>query len=324
MANKIKVGIIGGAGYTGGELLRLLVHHPHVQLAFATSRSQAGKNIQEVHPDLWGSGDLQFSLAPTTEVEVLFLCLPHKESLPWLKENPISDKTKIIDLGNDFRLDGVLDKRHFVYGMPELYKEQIKKADAIANCGCFAAALQYGLLPLARHSLLNKVYSTGITGSTGAGVKPSPTTHYSWRNNNISAYKTLTHQHIDEIQLHLKKMNENPIAINFVPWRGDFARGIFISSTLEIDKPLDELYHLYEAFYAGSPFVQISKKPIHMKQIVNTNHCVLQLEKKGKTLVVHSALDNLLKGASGQAVQNMNLMMGWDETAGLILKPSAY
>ncbi len=324
MKAKIKVGIVGGTGYTGGELIRLLLHHPQTELIFATSRNHAGKKISALHTDLIGDTELCFSNEIKEEVDLLFLCLPHRQSRPWLEQHEISLSVKIIDMGNDFRLDGHFGERNFVYGMSEIYKEDIKKANEIANCGCFASGLQYGLLPLAKHQLLTEVFSTGITGSTGAGVTPKPTTHYSWRNNNVSAYKTLTHQHIDEIALNLKQLNQTEVSVHFVPWRGDFPRGIFVSSTLRCDWSLDRLITLFEDFYQTAPFVQISTEPIHMKQVVNTNKCVIQLEKNKDMLVVHTAVDNLLKGASGQAIQNMNLMFGWEETTGLNLKPLAY
>lgn len=323
MKPKIKAGIIGGTGYTGGELIRLLLNHSEVELIFATSRKSAGKKIAELHPDLLGETDLKFT-EDHTKSDVLFLCLPHKESKSWLANNKVNAQTKIIDLGNDFRINNVFGKRDFIYGMPEINKEKIKNTDSVANCGCFASAIQYGLLPLAQIQKLDKVYSTGITGSTGAGVKAQPTTHFSWRSSNVSAYKTLTHQHLEEINTTLEPRNKSAVSIHFVPWRGGFSRGIFISSTLECAESLEYLNSLYEDYYADAPFVHISKNPIHLKQVVNTNKCVIQLEKKGDTLVVHSAIDNLLKGASGQAIQNMNLMFGFPETLGLKLKPLAY
>lgn len=323
MSSKITAGIVGGTGYTGGELIRLLLYHPFVDLEFVTSRSRAGQRIDTVHPDLLGDTALVFT-EKIAATDVLFLCLPHKESRPWLEQNPVPLQTKIIDMGNDFRLEGKFGERNFVYGMAEIYREDIRQANEVANCGCFASSLQYGLLPLAKHRLLEEVYVTGITGSTGAGVKPSATTHYSWRNNNISAYKTLTHQHVGEISLNLKKLNSADVKIHFVPWRGDFARGIFTSSVLRSDKSLEALYDIFEAFYKEAPFVCVSRQPISMKQVVNTNKCVIHLEKNKDMLVVHTALDNLLKGASGQAVQNMNLLFGFEETTGLNLKPTAY
>lgn len=323
MDKKIKVGIVGGTGYTGGELIRLLLHHPYAELSFATSRTHAGKAISDLHPDLLGETALKF-IDGIEDCDLLFLCLPHKVSKPWLEEHQIPSETKIIDLGNDFRLDGHFKDRNFVYGLLEVHKEAIKNSNAVANSGCFASGIQYALLPLAAHKKLDRVFATGITGSTGAGVTPRPTTHYSWRNNNVSAYKTLTHQHIDEIKLTLEKFNEKEVEVNFVPWRGDFPRGIFISSTLDCKEDLEEVYGWFEDFYKDEAFVKVSRNPISLKQIVNTNNCVLHLEKNGDLLVVHSAIDNLLKGASGQAIQNMNLMFGWDEKTGLNLKAMAY
>ena len=328
--NNIKAGIVGGAGYTGGELIRLLVHHPQVEIAFINSRSNAGKKVSSVHQDLLGETDLQFSSDLSDAIDVLFLCVGHGEAKKFLEQNTIADGIKIIDLSQDFRLlnNGALptyNNKPFVYGLPELNKEQIRSAQYIANPGCFATGLQLGLLPLAKAGLLTDVYTTGITGSTGAGQSPSATTHFSWRANNIQAYKTLTHQHLGEIGQSLLQLQPSPaIEISFVPWRGDFTRGIFISSQIDCDKKLDELVALYEDFYTDHPFTILSQEAIFLKQVVNTNKCVLQLEKVGTKLVVHSAIDNLLKGASGQAVQNMNLLFGLDECAGLHLKANYF
>ncbi|MDV3957084.1 N-acetyl-gamma-glutamyl-phosphate reductase [Elizabethkingia anophelis] len=323
MENKIKAGIVGGTGYTGGELIRLLLNHPYAELAFALSRNAAGKKIYSVHQDLLGETEMEFS-SELQAADILFLCLPHKESQPWLENNKISPETKIIDLGNDFRLEGEFQNKNFVYGLPEFQKEKIKGANEVANPGCFASAIQYALLPLANKKLLNQVFVTGVTGSTGAGVKLQDTTHFSWRNNNISAYKTLSHQHLDEIKQTLESENKNSVGVHFVPWRGDWPRGIFLSATVECDHSLEELYQAYEEFYKNEPFVWVSREAINMKQVVNTNKCAIQLEKQDNMLVVHSAIDNLLKGASGQAIQNMNLMFGFEEQAGLKLKPLAY
>ncbi|WP_407510312.1 N-acetyl-gamma-glutamyl-phosphate reductase [Elizabethkingia anophelis] len=323
MENKIKAGIVGGTGYTGGELIRLLLNHPYAELVFALSRNAAGKKIYSVHQDLLGETEMEFS-SELQAVDILFLCLPHKESQPWLENNKISPETKIIDLGNDFRLEGEFQNKNFVYGLPEFQKEKIKGANEVANPGCFASAIQYALLPLANKKLLNQVFVTGVTGSTGAGVKLQDTTHFSWRNNNISAYKTLFHQHLDEIKQTLESENKNTVGVHFVPWRGDWPRGIFVSATVECDHSLEELYQAYEEFYKNEPFVWVSREAINMKQVVNTNKCAIQLEKQDNMLVVHSAIDNLLKGASGQAIQNMNLMFGFEEQAGLKLKPLAY
>ena len=324
---KIKAGIIGGAGYTGGELIRLLIHHSGVSVSFIHSRSNAGKPVHSVHQDLLGDTELKFSGELNDDVDVVFLCLGHGESKKFLAENKIADKVKVIDLANDFRLSesSKLDSRNFIYGLPELNREQIKKANNVANPGCFATTIQLGLLPLAKAGLLKDVYTTGITGSTGAGQSLSATSHFSWRENNIQAYKTLTHQHLGEIGESLKQLQPaGDIHVNFVPWRGDFTRGIFVSSQVRCDESLIELNKIYEDFYAGHLFTHITKEPLFLKQVVNTNKCIIQLEKVGSMLVVHSVTDNLLKGASGQAVQNMNLMFGLDETAGLNLKANYF
>ncbi len=324
---KVKAGIIGGAGYTGGELIRLLLNHPGVETSFIHSRSNAGKPVHTVHQDLIGETALLFTGDLSNDIDVLFLCLGHGESRKFLTENKIADKIKVIDLANDFRLSAQssIGNRQFVYGLPELNKEKIITAKNIANPGCFATAIQVGLLPLAKAGLLKDVYTTGITGSTGAGQSLSATSHFSWRTNNIQAYKTLTHQHLGEIGESLTQLQPAGIVeVNFVPWRGDFARGIFISSTVNCDLSLIELNVLFSEFYADHPFTTVSKDPIFLKQVVNTNKAVIQLEKAGSKLVVHSAIDNLLKGASGQAVQNMNLLFGFDEETGLKLKANYF
>jgi len=325
MANKIKAGIIGGAGYTGGETLRLLLNHPGVELVFVHSRSNAGNPLSSVHPDLLGETDVKFTGTLDHDVDVLFLCLGHGESKKFLQENKIPKKTKVIDLSQDFRLGESTDGRSFVYGLPELNREEIKGASDIANPGCFATALQLGVLPLAKAGLLTEVHSTGITGSTGAGQKLQDTTHFTWRANNISAYKTLTHQHLKEISRSIKQLQPTySSAFNFVPWRGDFTRGIFVSTVIETDLSLEKIIELYATFYKGHPFTSVSTETVDLKRVVNTNKCLIGLEKEGNKLVVHSAIDNLLKGASGQAVQNMNLMFGLDETLGLKLKSIAF
>ena len=328
---KIKAGIIGGAGYTGGELIRLLIHHPDVSVSFIHSRSNAGKPVHTIHQDLIGETGLQFTDDNTSlgdgGIDVLFLCLGHGESKKFLEENKIADKTKIIDLANDFRLiqNSKHETRNFIYGLPELNREKIKTAQNIANPGCFATAIQLGLLPLAKKGLLKDIYTTGITGSTGAGQSLSTTSHFSWRSNNIQAYKTLTHQHLGEIgESLLQLQSKGGVDLSFVPWRGDFTRGIFISSQIKSDKSLEELTNIFEDFYKDHPFTQISRDAIFMKQVVNTNKAVIQLEKTENKLVIHSAIDNLLKGASGQAVQNMNLVFGFDETTGLKLKANYF
>ena len=337
----IKVGIIGAAGYTGGELIRLLINHPAVDLRLIHSKSSAGKPLYSVHQDLLGETDLMFTsdvtaLTKKTELDLLFLCLGHGESKKFLDENHLDEKIKLIDLANDFRLaqNASFNKRDFIYGLPELNKTAIIAASNIANPGCFATAIQLGLLPLAKAGLLKDVYTTGITGSTGAGQGLAATSHFSWRANNIQAYKTLTHQHLAEINQSLQQLQpveqsseEKDIesgSLNFVPWRGDFTRGIFISSQLHCTEDLHDIEKLFADFYAGQPFTHISKEPIFLKQVVNSNKCIIQLEKLGTMLVVHCIVDNLLKGASGQAVQNMNLMFGLDESIGLKLKATAF
>lgn len=326
-SRKGAIGIIGGAGYTGGELIRLLIHHPDVAVSFIHSRSNAGKPVHTVHQDLIGEADLKFTDKLNDEIDVLFLCLGHGESRKFLSENKIADKIKVIDLANDFRLSAKseIGNRKFVYGLPEINKDKIRSAHNIANPGCFATTIQLGLLPLAKEGLLKEVYTTGITGSTGAGQSLTATSHFSWRANNVQAYKTLTHQHLDEIGESLLQLQpKGKIDLNFVPWRGDFTRGIFVSSTVHCDLSIEELNKLYTDFYKAQPFTHVSKDSIFLKQVVNTNKTVIQLEKAGSKLVVHSALDNLLKGASGQAVQNMNLMLGLNETAGLKLKANYF
>jgi N-acetyl-gamma-glutamyl-phosphate reductase len=332
--HKIKAGIIGGAGYTGGELIRLLINHPNAEISFIDSKSNAGKYIYKVHQDLAGETDLKFGNyfnSPLTDesitIDVLFLCTGHGEARKFLEENNIDEHVKIIDLSNDFRLQQTAKHktRNFAYGLPELNNQQIVSAHNIANPGCFATAIQLGLLPLAKAGLLDEIYTTGITGSTGAGQSLTDTSHFSWRVNNVQAYKTLTHQHLGEIRESLLKLQPNSnLSLNFIPWRGDFTRGIFISSVINCEKSIEELQQLYRDFYASHTFTIVSDDTIFLKQVVNTNKCMIQLEKVDSKLVIHSALDNLLKGASGQAVQNMNLMFGIDETAGLKLKGSYF
>jgi N-acetyl-gamma-glutamyl-phosphate reductase len=327
---KIRTGIVGGAGYTGGELIRLLLNHPLTEIVFVNSKSNSDKYLYEVHRDLVGETNQKFTSELSGQIDVLFLCVGHGEAKKFLQENKIDGKIRIIDLSQDFRLaqSQKPEARSFIYGLPELNKSKIKSARYIANPGCFATAIQLGLLPLAKAGLLTEVYTTGITGSTGAGQGLADTSHFSWRANNIQAYKTLTHQHVKEIEQSLKqvapKKQSTGQLVNFIPWRGDFTRGIFVSSTLHFEQPLKQMVALYEDFYAGHPFTIINQEAIFLKQVVNTNKCVIQLEKAGTKLVVHSAIDNLLKGASGQALQNMNLMFGIEETTGLKLKASAF
>lgn len=325
MENRIRAGIIGGAGYTGGETIRLLLNHPTVNIKYVHSRSNAGKSLHEIHSDLTGDTDLKFTDSLNKVADVIFLCLGHGESKKFLQENEFKNWVKIIDLSHDFRLGDSVGKREFVYGLPEVNKEAIQKSQNVANPGCFATAIELGLLPLAKAGLLKDVYTTGITGSTGAGQKLQDTTHFTWRANNISAYKTLTHQHLSEIKRTIKQLQPGYAgSINFVPWRGDFTRGIFVSSVVTTDKSLDELKSLYKNFYKQHPFTHVSDQTVDLKQVVNTNKCIISLEKEGDKLVVHSVIDNLLKGASGQAIQNMNIMFELEETTGLKLKSTGF
>lgn len=325
----IRAGIAGAAGYTGGELIRILLNHPSASIAFAHSNSNSGNPLSRVHSDLAGETDMTFTGALHNDIDVLFLCVGHGEARKFLDANPVADNVKVIDLSQDFRLESSSEhgKRKFVYGLPELNRDRIRNAQNIANPGCFATCIQLGLLPLASKGILDNVHATGITGSTGAGQGLSPSSHFSWRSNNIQAYKTLTHQHMKEIRQSVGQLQENfgeKRELNFVPWRGDFTRGIFVSAQVRSGLSLPEAEALYRSYYDGHPFVHVSSEPIHLKQVVNTNKCLIQLEKVENTLVVHSITDNLLKGASGQAVQNMNLMFGIDETAGLRLKANAF
>lgn len=322
---KIRAGIIGGAGYTGGETIRLLLNHLFAELAFIQSRSQAGKFLYEVHTDLLGETSLKFTPNFETTIDVLFLCLSHGESKKFLEENSFPSNTRIIDLGNDFRLVEKAGDREFVYGLPEFQRSKIKSAKNIANPGCFATTIQLGLLPLANAGLLKEVHTTGITGSTGAGQKLQDSTHFTWRANNISAYKTLSHQHLGEINQTLKALQKGfSESINFVPWRGDFTRGIFVTSVLNSDLSIEDANKLYNEYYSVHPFTHVSSNMIDIKQVVNTNKCLIYLEKVGNKIAIHSVTDNLLKGASGQAIQNMNLMFGFEETTGLKLKGNVF
>ncbi len=325
MATKIKAGIVGGAGYTGGELIRVLLNHPAAEISFVHSKSNAGNFLYQVHKDLQGDTEIKFASVLSQKIDVLFLCVGHGDAVKFLSENKIGENIKIIDLSQDFRLGESVSKRKFIYGLPELNKTAIKKAKNIANPGCFATAIQLGLLPLAKAGLLNEIHTTGITGSTGAGQGLSTTSHFSWRANNIQAYKTLSHQHLKEIGQSMLQLNPSAnVDLNFIPWRGDFTRGIFISSQIKCSLGLNEVAVLYKKYYEAHPFIVLSDEPIFLKQVVNTNKCFIQLEKIGTNLVVHSAIDNLLKGASGQAVQNMNLMFGLEETTGLKLKANYF
>ncbi len=324
---KVKIGIIGGAGYTGGELLRVLLRHPNAEITFVHSTSNAGELVSKVHADLVGDTDLKFASALDQSIEVLFLCVGHGDAKKFLESNSIQPNVKIIDLSQDFRIANTanIGERTFVYGLPELQRTAIQEAKNIANPGCFATAIQLGLLPLAAKGLLTDVYTTGITGSTGAGQSVSATNHFSWRANNIQAYKTLAHQHIHEISQSLAQLQGNANAdLHFVPWRGDFTRGIFVTSVVSTDLTIEALYALYEAYYEGHPFTHVSKNNIDLKQVVNTNKCLIHIEKQGNKIAIHTAIDNLLKGAVGQAVQNMNLMFDLEESTGLQLKANYF
>lgn len=322
---KIKVGIVGGTGFTAGELIRILLYHPNTEISFLTSTSLQGQKVAEVHRDLIGETDLKFQEIAES-ADVIFLCLPHGESKAWLadNENRITPETKIIDLGNDFRVDEIFNDKTFIYGLCEFNKVEIMKSDFIANPGCFATAIQLGSLPILAQEKIEKINCVGITGSTGAGKALHQTTNFSWRNNNISPYKTFTHQHIAEINKSISKISDLETEINFVPWRGDFTRGIFVTLMMESNLPLQEIYDIFKYAYKYSHFVFVSSAPIDLKQVVNTNKSLIYIEKVGKNLAVHVAIDNLLKGASGQAVQNMNLMFGLDERTGLNLKSSVF
>ncbi|RWU07765.1 N-acetyl-gamma-glutamyl-phosphate reductase [Pedobacter chitinilyticus] len=325
---KIKAGIIGGAGYTGGEMLRILVNHPQVEIAFVNSSSNAGNLISDIHTDLFGDTDLKFTDQISQDIDVLFLCVGHGDAKKFLEVNPINEKVKIIDLSQDFRLaqNSQFATRNFVYGLPELNKEKIQTAQNIANPGCFATCIQMGLLPLASRGLLqSEVHINATTGSTGAGQSLSKTSHFSWRNNNLSIYKAFEHQHLGEIGESLTQLQgEVKEALNFIPQRGDFTRGILAAMYIESDLTEEAAYELYESYYASHPFTHVSRKNIDLKQVVNTNKCLIHLEKHGNKLFIISIIDNLLKGASGQAVQNMNLMFGLEETVGLKLKAANF
>lgn len=325
---KIRVGIIGGAGYTGGELLRILINHPEVEIVFVNSSSNAGNSISDIHADLFGDTDLKFTDQISQAIDVLFLCVGHGDARKFLEANAVEDKVRIIDLSQDFRLNlnSEVAKRKFIYGLPELNRESIKAAQNIANPGCFATCIQIGLMPLAENGLLiSEVHINATTGSTGAGQGLSQTSHFSWRNNNLSVYKAFEHQHLSEISQSLAQLQSSfDKQLNFIPQRGDFTRGILAAMYLESELSLEEAEQLYEDFYASHPFAHLSKKNIDLKQVVNTNKALIYLEKHGSKLFIVSIIDNLTKGASGQAVQNMNLMFGLDETAGLRLKATAF
>lgn len=332
----IKVGIVGSAGYTGGELLRVLIYHPEVEIVFANSASNAGNKLYEVHNDLFGDTELTFSSDFHSDIDVLFLCVGHGDARKFLDANPVAASVKIIDLSQDYRLraNTAYQGQQFVYGLPELNKEAIKSAQYIANPGCFATNIQLALLPLASKGLLpDQIHVNATTGSTGAGQKPGATTHFSWRNNNLSAYKSFEHQHLQEISESLDQLQNGFLPasddsllaraaerINFVPQRGDFTRGIFSAIYVDSNLTEEQAYELYESYYATHPFTHVSRSNIDLKQVVNTNKSIIHLEKHGNKLLILNVTDNLLKGASGQAVQNMNLMFGLNERTGLNLK----
>ncbi len=323
----IKVGIIGGAGYTAGELIRLLLHHPEAEIAFVHSTSNAKNLITDVHEGLLGETDLKFtSRLALKSIDVLFLCMGHGKSAEFLAEHPVPQNVRIIDLAQDFRLAS--PEHDYIYGLPELNREEIKAARHIANPGCFATAIQLGLLPLAANWLLHSDISVNaITGSTGAGVKPGSTTHFSWRSGNMSIYKAFRHQHVPEIKQSLAQLQPGfEAAVDFIPYRGDFARGIFCTEVVHIDEalPEEDIVKLYKNFYETAAFTHYVDCDLDLKQVVNTNKALIHVEKFGNKLLITSVIDNLLKGASGQAVQNMNLLFGINEHSGLDLKPSAF
>ena len=337
----VRVGILGAAGYTGGELIRLLINHPEAEIVFANSESNAGNKVYDVHEGLIGDTELEFtSEMPFDKVDVVFFCFGHGKSEAFLKEHTIPANVKIIDLAQDFRIKGDHD---YVYGLPETHREEIAKCQHLANPGCFATCIQEGLLPLAKAGLLtHDIAVNAITGSTGAGQKPGATTHFSWRNNNFSVYKLFTHQHLHEICQTLNELRPasapraidtldegfegDGITVDFIPYRGDFARGIFCTEVITCDKAQDKdaIVALYKDFFKDAAFTHYSDKALDLKQVVNTNKCLLHVEVFGRKIVVTSMIDNLLKGAVGQAVQNMNIMFGLDEKAGLNLKAAAF
>lgn len=326
MKGKIKIGIAGGAGYTGGELIRILINHPDAEMIFVHSKSNAGNLLSDVHTDLLGETEMKFSVSLSDAIDVLFLCLGHGESVKFLSENKINEKIKVIDLSQDFRISSKQGSRQFVYGLPELNRNKIKNASNIANPGCFATSIQLALLPVADQKLLSdEIHISAVTGSTGAGQSLSATNHFTWRNNNISVYKAFEHQHLGEINQSIKQLQANfSSAINFIPYRGNFTRGILAAVYMDSKLSLEEATKIYRDYYKSHPFVSISEKTPDVKQVVNTNKCILYLEKHRDKLFVQSVIDNLTKGASGQAIQNMNLIFGLDETTGLKLKSSSF
>ncbi|HEV7231269.1 MAG TPA: N-acetyl-gamma-glutamyl-phosphate reductase [Bacteroidia bacterium] len=325
MNTEIKAGIIGAAGYTGGELLRILLNHPQVKISFAQSKSHAGHLLYEVHPDLTGDTEMRFS-ALAGEADVLFLCSGHGEARKFIEQTRLNPETKVIDLSQDFRLKNSVSKEKWVYGLPELNRQSIASCSRLANPGCFATCIQLGLLPLAAAGLLKTdIHVSATTGSTGAGQSLSPSSHFSWRQNNLSIYKAFEHQHLAEIGQSLCQLQEGfDGTIHFIPQRGSFTRGILAAIYLDCNLTDKEVASLYQQYFETHPFVYLSKGPLDLKQVLNTNKCFLQLEKHEGRLLITSVIDNLLKGASGQAVQNMNLMFGLEEYSGLKLKASAF
>ncbi len=324
----LEVGIIGGAGYTAGELIRLLLNHPKTNINFVYSTSNAGNKLYKVHQDLIGSTEINFTSEINSEVDVLFLCLGHGNSTAFLEKTTFSKNTKIIDLSNDFRLlaDKNFDGKEFVYGLPELDKEAIKTAKYIANPGCFATALQLAILPLAANGLLqDDIHINAVTGATGAGTSLSATTHFTYRDNNFSHYKAFNHQHLGEINQTVNQLQSDfNLEINFMPNRGNFSRGIFATTYTKFEGSVDEAKEIYKDYYKDAAFTFVSDTDVHMKQVVNTNKCIIGIEKHGNKLLITSTIDNLLKGASGAAIQNMNLMYGFEETLGLNLKANYF
>ena len=321
----IKIGIIGGAGYTAGELIRLLLIHPEAEIKFIHSSSNAGNKVTDVHCGLLGETELTFTdEMPFDEIDLLFFCTAHGDTRKFLDSHTLPDELKIIDLSMDYRIKSA--EHDFIYGLPELNRRKTCKSRYVANPGCFATCIELGLLPLAKeHLLKGDISVNAITGSTGAGVKPSATTHFSWRNNNLSIYKPFEHQHLAEILQSIKQLQPDfDGEIDFIPYRGDFPRGIFATLVVKCDLDIETIYKLYESYYERDSFTHIVSKPIDLKQVVNTNKCLIHLEKHGNKLLITSIIDNLLKGASGQAVHNMNLLFGLAETVGLQLKPSAF
>lgn len=321
----IRIGIIGGAGYTAGELCRILLNHPEAEIVFVNSESNAGNLLAEVHEGLYGETDMRFTdQLPFDQVDVVFFCFGHGKSTKFLAEHYIPADVRIIDLAQDFRLES--DDNDYIYGLPELNHSKIQNALHVANPGCFATCLQLGLLPLAEAGLLNgDVMVNAITGSTGAGVKPGASTHFSWRSGNMSIYKAFEHQHVPEIKQSLRQLQPSfDSEIDFIPYRGDFPRGIFATEVIKCDAPIDEIEGYYHDFYSEAPFTFYIDKPVDLKQVVNTNKCLIHCEKYGNKLLITSCIDNLLKGAVGQAVQNMNIMFGVEESLGLKLKPSGF